>query len=182
MTTDHANDETPEAPPAHEPGWYWLRVQNTNGTWGPWKPHPWENIQALCIEGWPIEWGPRIDPPDAKPPEPPPLPDGWTRERRESLNRVTYTGPGFQFIDVYDDGGVRHERTVLAMMLHAVLSHHLGFTAPVADVRALAQFVVDAHKSWVAAIGPDANGNALSDLALAVNALANALTGKGAPL
>lgn len=87
-----------------------------------------------------------------QPPEPPPLPDGWKSESYDdgydTYERYAFSKPPMcHDVTVWSHPLHRVEirGPVSATELHAVLAHHLGLTAPVADVRALALKVLDPY-------------------------------------
>jgi hypothetical protein len=140
---NYGNDETPEAPPAREPGWYWVRLiqGDEDGKPGPWAPHHVHAVVPGAVQRISVlhEWGPRIDPP-GQPTEPPPLPDGWTKIRvDDDTHPCSIYSSEDHSVECYDDGDVLFAGDCTpfakATELHAVLAHHLGLTAPVADVR-----------------------------------------------
>lgn len=161
---------TPEAPPAREPLVALDCIANL--VQQALEDHP-GDARLLRIEAIALGIADKLDPPDAKPPELPALPDNWAKDDSSPPGVTSYRAlVGFGFVDIYSDGTVRQERNVTVTELHAVLSHHLGLTAPAADVRAL-EALAD---SWVRQ--DDTESQLMTLCALQ---LRDALTGKGAP-
>lgn len=165
MTTDHTNDETPEAPPAREPDICDFCVEDEYS-----GPNPW------CVHR---KKGPRIDPPSL-PTEPPILPHGWTSERSvhgaipEDIPCTCYDGFDGDYVTVMDDGRVHADAMV------DDLRRILGLTAPAADVRAALAVLEEALKRQSMSTLNYATD--VSALRCAITEALRLLTGKGAPL